>query len=418
MLKQFQLTQQSYPKQFWLLFWGLLISTIGSSMIWPFTMIYVSETLDLPLINVTSLMAVSALMRVTGSFIAGPLSDRLGRKWMMVISLSCTGLAYIAMNYSTSLGAFAVCMGLNGLMVPLYRVGADAMLADVVPPHQRADAYALFRMSDNAGIAIGPALGGFVVAGLSYSVTFFIAAAGLNFYSLLIAFFAAETLPAQNRQHPKIGFDFSGGYGLVLKDKTYLLFLGALTLFQICSLLMWFLLGVYTKQNFNMPENQYGFLPTTNALLVVLFQIAVTRVTRKYSSEPVMALGALVYALGVGSIALGNTFWNFWLSFVVITLGELILMPTTSTYVANRAPTNVRGRYMSLYMLTGSVGAGLGPVLGGWLNDTLGPVSIWYGGGLVGLLGAVGFAWLARQTKVAEPAGGESSSGSTEIRIS
>lgn len=415
MFKKFQLTQRAYPKQFWLLFWGLLISTIGSSMIWPFTMIYVSETLDLPLINVTSLMAVSAFMRVAGSFIAGPLSDRLGRKWMMVISLSCTGLAYIAMSYSTSLEAFAVCLGLNGLMVPLYRVGADAMLADVVPAHQRADAYALFRLSDNTGIAIGPALGGFVVAGLSYSVTFFIAAMGLNFYSLLIAFFVTETLPPQNRERSTVRFDFSGGYGQILKDKTYLFFLGALTLFQICSLLMWLLLGVYTKQNFNMPENQYGFLPTTNALMVVLFQIAVTRVTRRYAAAPVMALGALIYALGVGSIALGNGFWSFWLSFVVITIGELILMPTTSTYVANRAPANVRGRYMSLYMLTGSVGVGLGPILGGWLNDTLGPVSIWYGGGLVGLLGALGFAWLARrQPEITAPTGVESLAGSSE----
>lgn len=404
MLNRFQIIQRSYPKQFWLLFWGLLISTIGSSMIWPFTMIYVSETLNLPLISVTSLMAINAAMRVTGSFIAGPLSDKLGRKWMMVISLSLTGLAYVAMSFSDTLGAFALWMGLTGLMVPLYRVGADAMLADVVPVHQRADAYALFRMGDNAGIAIGPALGGFVVATLSYSVTFLIAAVGLNFYGLLIAFFVSETLPQQTGVLPKRRFDLSGGYGVLLKDKSYMFFLGALTLFQICSILMWLLLGVYTKQNFHMPESQYGFLPTTNALMVVLFQVAVTRVTRRYLPMPVMALGTLIYALGVASIAFGSSFWNFWLSFVVITIGELILMPTSSTYVANLAPAHMRGRYMSLYALTSSVGVGVGPVFGGWLNDTFGPVSIWYGGGLVGILGALGFAWLALHPETAAPA--------------
>ncbi len=90
---------------------------------------------------------------------------------------------------------------------------------------------------------------------------------------------------------------------------------------------------------------------------------------------------------------------------VVMTIGELVLVPTSSTYAANLAPADMRGRYMSLYGLTWNVAAGIGPVAGGFLNDTISPQAIWYGGGLCGLVSALLFVffWLRRST--AHPAG-------------
>lgn len=106
---------------------------------------------------------------------------------------------------------------------------------------------------------------------------------------------------------------------------------------------------------------------------------------------PVMAIGTLICALGVGSIAAGQGFWSFWLSFLVVTIGELMIMPTSTTFVANLAPTDKRGRYMGFFSL--SQGAGrIAPMLGGLLNDNIGPKAIWYGGGLIGLASAASYA--------------------------
>ena len=80
-----------------------------------------------------------------------------------------------------------------------------------------------------------------------------------------------------------------------------------------------------------------------------------------------------------------------------MTVGELILIPTSTTYAANLAPAEMRGRYMSIYGLTWGLAAGIGPVVGGMLNDTLGPKAIWYGGFLVGLASTVSFLMLARR---------------------
>ena len=90
-------------------------------------------------------------------------------------------------------------------------------------------------------------------------------------------------------------------------------------------------------------------------------------------------------------VVLGRGFFGFWISMVVMTLGELALMPTSTSYAANLAPPDRRGRYMSLYNLTWSVAMGIGPVFGGLLNDRLGPWAIWLGGLVVGLFSVAGF---------------------------
>jgi MFS family permease len=393
MLQRFRMAQREYPSQFWLMFWGMLISTIGSSMIWPFLMIYVSERLNLPLVEVASLMTLNAIMGLVFSFITGPIADRLGRKAVMVVSLAGNGLGYLLLSQAHTLPVFAILMAFNGAMSPLYRVGADAMMADLVPAEKRPDAYSLLRMSNNLGVALGPAIGGFL-ASTSYTITFLIAFIGMLTYSLLMAFFGKETLsPVRGPKTERFA-----GYGEILRDRKFISFASAFTLTQICSAMMWVLLSVYTKQNFQLPESQYGLIPATNATMVVLFQLAVTQVTKYRPPLKVLAIGTLFYAVGVGSIAMGNGFWGFWISVVVMTIGELILIPTSTTYTANLAPAEMRGRYMSVYTLTWGFGIMIGPILGGLLNDNLGPTYIWYGGFVVGLLGTIIFAALSRQT--------------------
>jgi len=393
MFSRLRIIRQDYPPQFWLLFWGLLVSTVGASMIWPFLMIYVSERLTLPLTTVASLLTLNSIMGLIFSFVAGPVADRFGRKWVMVASLAYNGLYYLLMSRAGTLPAFAGLMAFSGAFSPLYRVGADAMMADLIEPERRSDAYAILRMSNNLGVAIGPAIGGFVAAS-SYTTAFYVAAAGMLAYSLLLAVFARETLPARSEpaSRPRERF---GGYGLILGDRPFVSFVATFTLTQIGSFLLWILLSVYAKQNYGVPESQYGFIPTTNAIMVVLFQVVVTRITKRFPSLWVLAVGTLFYAVGVGSVALGTGFWGFWTSMVITTIGELILIPTSTTYAANQAPPDMRGRYMSVYGLTWSIAAGIGPILGGFLNDNLGPHYIWYGGFATGMAATIGFVLLA-----------------------
>jgi MFS family permease len=384
------------------MFIGMLISTIGSSMIWPFLMIFVRQQVIMPLTQTASLMTINATAGIIAALIAGPITDRIGRKWVMAISLAGNGAVYFFMSNAHSFLNFAVLLALSGTFNPLYRVGADAMLADLIPSGKRPDAYALMRLSNNAGIAIGPMLGGFL-SSISYNITFFMAGSGMLLYSLLVAFFAQETLP-QTGILSAHGLKSVGGYAQVLRDSRFLSFIGAFTLAQMCAVLIWILMPVYANEIFKVPEGQYGFIPTTNALMVVFFQVFVTRFTKQYRPLLVMTIGTAFYTLAVASVALGHSFIGFWISIVIMTIGELILMPTASTYVAEVAPPDMRGRYMSIVGLSWSAAAGIAPLMGGFLSDNVSPVAIWYGGFFIGSMGILGFILLSRKESRINPA--------------
>ena len=384
------------------MFVGLILSTLGTTMIWPFLMIYASETLGLPLAAIASLMTVNATAGLISSIVAGPIIDRLGRKGVMVVGLIGNGLCYFLLSMAHSYGAFALILGASGAFSPLYRVGTDAMLADLFTVEQRADAFALLRMARNIGVATGPAIGGFVLA-QSYTIGLYGAAAGLGIYGLMLLAFARETIPAEVAGQASTLRDQLAGYWQALRDRPFIGLVGAFTLVQMTTSLIWVLLSVYVKTEFGISEQRYGWLATTNALMVVFLQVWITRRTQRNSPLKVMRWGAVFYIAAPLLIAFSSGYWGFWLAMVVMTLGELIVVPTASARAANLAPVDKRGRYMSLYGLTWNLASGVSPVIGGLLSDTLGPQAPWFGGAVTGLLAVLAFWWLqARASRQAE----------------
>ena len=393
-LARFRLATADYPRQFWLLLGGMLINSSGGSMVWPFLTIYLRQRLGIPLTTVTLLLTVNAVAGLVASSIAGPVVDRFGRKGVMVLGLAVGGATLLAMSAASTLEWWAILMAINGAFSPLLRVGGDAMVADLIAPERRASAYALVRMVHNLGVAIGPSVGGFVAV-VSYAIAFGVAAGASLLFALLILFFVAETVPPLADDRPQA----ETGYGPLLRDRPFLAFCVFYALAAMVSSLLMVLLAVYTKENFGVPENQYGFIMAANAVMVVLFQYAVTGVSSRYPHLPVLALGSLFYALGAGSVAWGWNFPTFLASMVILTIGELLLVPTATTLTANLAPPDMRGRYMGVYSLTWGIAFGIGPVVGGFLNDHVAPVAIWYGGLAIGLAAMLGFLLLARRRR-------------------
>jgi MFS family permease len=358
--------------------------------------IYLRQRLEVPLTQVTLLMTINSVAGLTAVSIVGPLVDRFGRKRAMVLGLASIAAVRALMPLAGTLPAWAVLMVLMGACAPLYQVGADAMIADLIEPERRVSAYALLRTITNLAIAIGPAVGGFI-ATRSYTLAFYIAAGATAIYTLLIVGLTQETMPGKQAANEPggAGEPPAGGYGPVLHDRRFMAFVGLYTLTSIAASIVMVLLPVYAKEQFGVPESQYGFIMATNAAMVVLFQYLVTQQTKRYAAGPVLAVGALFYAAGAGSIALGAGFAAFWLSMVVLTIGELLMSPTATALTATLAPPDMRGRYMGLFSLTWGVAYGLGPVLGAMLSDQIAPVATWYAGLAAGLASALGFMLMA-----------------------
>lgn len=399
MVTKLKLLFNQYPRQYWLMIAGIVISTAGGSMIWPFLLIYVGGKLDMPLSTVAALISINAGTGLFASFLAGTLTDRIGRKAVMVFSLMANGAAYFFLMRAETYPQFVMLMVLVGLSNPLYQVGADAMLADMIPSEQRTDAYAINRIAHNAAFALGPAVGGFLAA-TSYNLAFYGAAAGFITHGLLMLFLARETLhsaqreeQAQDVEQAQVSLEAASGqdgYLRIFKDKAYMAFVLLMATGLIAPTMLWILMPIYAKTNYGLSEALYGWIPTTNAIMCVFIQYSVTQVTRNHKTLPVTAAGMLIYALGVGSVALMTGFWGFWLSMVIITFGELTIVPTASKYVADVAPAKIRGRYMSIYWFGWGLARTFSPLIGGFLNDSISPQAIWIGGLLIGLTSAFG----------------------------
>lgn len=392
-----------YPFQLWLLFWGTLLSSSGQSLVWPFLTINIREQLDIPLTTITLLFTAQSIAGFAGTTILGPVMDRIGRKGPMIAGLIGSSAVLFLMSQAATLTAWAVLLPAYGVVNAVFRIGSYAMVADMIDAERRADVYALLRMGDNVGIAVGPAIGGFLVS-VAYTLSYYLAAVVQIALAILVALRLAETLPRRNAASgiEPIATAPSSGYGELLRDRPFLALWGLYILVQIATSMVFVLLGVYIKENFGIPENRFGFIIGTNAGMVVLFQYPVTRWASRFLPLRTITLGALVYAAGLLGFGISRAFPSFLLSMVVMTLGEVLLVPTATALAANMAAETMRARYMGVFSLSFRVGAGIGPVVGGLLSDHIAPAATWYGGMLFCLVAAVGFALLGRRRRVAE----------------
>jgi MFS family permease len=184
------------------------------------------------------------------------------------------------------------------------------------------------------------------------------------------------------------------GYRHVLRDFAYMAFLLASMLMLLVYQQMYNTLPVYLRDTHAFSPSMYGFLLTSSAITVVLFQFWVTRRIKGRPPFLMMALGTMFYAIGFSMIGLVSTYALFVLSIVVITIGEMIQMPVSQALAANFAPVEMRGRYMAVYGLCWAIPSMFGPGAAGWILDNLNPNLLWYGGGILCVLSALGFLLL------------------------
>ncbi len=391
-----------YPAQFWILVTGSLLSSIGASMVWPFLTNHLHRDLGVPQLTITYMMALNSMMAIAASFISGPIADRLGRKPVMLLSLFGGTAYFYLMGQVEVVLLVAILWALWGALNPMYAVGANAMVSDLITDDRRIEAYAILRVIHNVGIAIGPVLGGLLATLFSFSASFIAASIALTVYGVITLIWVKETLPSKNQVSPTVALspiqaDRTGMQGLlkVLRDSLFMSVFLSFTVTTMAASIMFSLLLVYANSQFGITEGQYSWVITTNALMCIFVQFGVTRLTIRFKPLPVLAVGALFYAMGVGSVALGRELWSFILSMVIMTIGELIMTPTATTLVANLAPVDLRGRYMGIYSLMWPIGNGLGPMLGSAIARVTFPAALWLAGGSFALLSALWFAYMA-----------------------
>jgi MFS family permease len=394
-------TLSHYDRRFWTLFGVQLIVAVGFGAAMPFVSIYLHAQLGVSMTYVGMIMLVSALVAAGGRIIGGEIADRLGRRPLLIFGMAARVLIFALMAYAIHVRASALIVG--GIFVAVRLVGAtvrpglSAMVADVVESERRVEAYALFRIGSNAGWAIGPAIGGFLVA-TSYASLFLLTAFASLIGLLLLILFTSESIRV-----PETG-QFSLRRVLdVAHDLRFLVFCGwSVVLFVVMGQFA-STLAVFSTQVVGIAEAQLGILFTINGIAVVLFQWPAARLSNRIGVRWGLVLGCLLYALGYFSVSFASAFPFLIGSMIVITLGEVTFSPTSMAAVANMAPEQRVGRYMGLFGLTEALGWSLGPFVGGILFDVLytTPVALWGIIAAIGVTAAVGFGTTTRGRRIA-----------------
>ena len=412
MVSRFRDQLSEYPSQFWTLFWGSLIFAAGNGLIFPFLSLYLTGPLSFSMTEVGFMFVAVAVIGAVSQVVGGVLVDRIGRKPIMLFGLVGEAVSAAAMGFSGTILADAsgpirllvisILVLLFGLTYGVYSPAANAMVADLIVTEKRTKAYSLLRIVQNVGIAVGPAIGGFI-ATRSYLVLFLCAAFGSLAYVIITAFFIQETLPtreANSLSKADQGSD-DAGFGPVFANNIFIIFCSLYLLSILVYTQMNTTLPVYLKQDFGVNESDYGLLMSLNAAMVVLFQFPLSNWINRYEKGLMMAAGVLLFGIGFGMFAFVATLPLFFVAQAVWTVGEMVTSPISQAFAADIAPISMRGRYLGFYALIWGVASGIGPLLGGLVMDRIGGRFIWYAAIFINLLVMTGFLLFNHKMKSA-----------------
>jgi MFS family permease len=367
------------------------IDKIGATILFPFFALYITRTFDVGMTEAGILLGLLSLAGMIGSVIGGALTDRLGRRKLILFGLVASALSSLTLGSVTRFAWLFPVSALVGLFSEVGGPAHAAMIADILPKHQRQEGFGILRVVGNMAWLVGPTVGGFV-ARSSFFALFVIDAAISCVVAVLFYSFMAETRPDVHEHHDEPGFlQTFRNYRIVLGDHAYVAFLVAAVLMGMVYIQMYNSLSVYLRDNHGIEPQGYGLLLTSSAITVIGFQIWTMRVIKTRPPFLMMALGTVFYLVGFGMFGVISAYWLFVLAVVIITAGEMIVMPTSQALAAGFARTDMRGRYMAVFGLSISVPAAAGPLAAGLVLDNYRPNLLWYLSALVCAVSATSF---------------------------
>ena len=367
---------RALPRGAWILFLGTFLNKFGTFVL-PFLAIYMTRR-GYSTTQAGLAIAAYGIGSLCASLIGGHLADRLGRRKTIVLSMFAGAIAMLCLSQARHLSMIVLFSSLTGLTGEIYRPASSALLADLVPAGQRVTAFAAYRMAINAGFAFGSATAG-LLAKNSF-VWLFLGDATTSVLFGLVAWFALPAGMGGTRADNSLLETFR-----VLR--TDMRFRQAL-----CAALVIGLVFVQVFSTMSLEITRSGFSPAVyglmislNGVLIVLFEVPLTTITKHFAARRVMALGFLLIGAGFASNALVRTIPLLLLTTAILTLGEMIAMPVSAAYVADLAPAHQRGLYMGTYGLTWSIAFVCGPGLG-MLLFSVSRIGLWAACGALGLL--------------------------------
>lgn len=397
-LEKIQNGYKDYPAPFWVLMTGTFIDRFGTNLIMPFLAIYVVQRFDAQITQVGLIYTILAITGGVGNLLAGALADRFGRRFTLILGLVCAATARIGLGLAGNFTGLYIAAAFAGLFGAIGWPAQLAMTADLLGPSKRANGFGIQRVIINSTFALGPLAGGLLAPRIGYLVLFMLDAITSYFVALIVFSKLPETHSSRKSGAPAESFTTTlAGYRRVLQDRVFTTFIFTSILTVTAYLQMSTTLSVYLVKIRHFPESFFGALVMLNALMVVFFQFPLTRWASKQPMLLMMVCGTGLYLVGFGSYGLSPSIPLFAGAMVLITLGEMLVIPTGQALTAWLAPEDMRARYVATERFNWIIAQSLGPLAAATIMDHFDPGWVWYGCSIVCAISIIGFYRLQRR---------------------
>ena len=344
---------------------------------------------------ITAIFGVYSLCQLIAAPFWGRLSDRYGRRPILMSSLAGACVSYLILGYADSLAWLFVSRILGGFMAGNISA-AFAYASDVSTPEKRAASLGMVGAAIGVGFTLGPAIGGILAGNDPQAASFVLPAAVSASLSVLAILLVAFLLPESNtaeRRREHAARERVGPLRLLIARPGLRFIATAALLVTFSQAVLESIFAIWSLNKFGFGPRTVGLLMFCLACLAVLMQGGGVRVLVPRVGEAKLAtFGVFVYVIGLVTVASAPSLAITGLGLALCGIGVGSFNPSASSLASKQADAHDRGTVMGTYQSSGSLARVIGPFVSGPIYAALGPGAPFLVGACV-TLPAVWFIW-------------------------
>ncbi|MBY7894953.1 MFS transporter [Vibrio fluvialis] len=386
---------QRFNFSVWTVLAGTLFARTSFFMAWPFLIVFLYQDYGATAVEVGTMLASSAVVGAVTGLYSGYLSDKFGRKWVMVAGALAASVAYTGIGMANQIWHFYVLIILAGLMRPMIEAPAKAVLGDNLSNlKDRELAMNIRYFLLNLGGAIGPLIG--ITLGLAHPQVLFIATGITYLIYALWLLMAIERKGHHVKPDTSLLPNFARTLRVISKDSIFVKMM-------IANFIMMF---VYAQMESSIPQvivrssvsdaaQLVASLVLVNTLTIIIFQFPTLKWLEHVPLFVRTRIGMVLMMLAQVGFLFTSTDWPYgwYIAGFILSMGEVIAFPTLNVQIDRMAPAHLRGSYFGAAALY-SLGFAIAPLVGGVVIESLNP-SWLFGVCIVLCLGMIWLYWLA-----------------------
>lgn len=346
-----------------ILFAIMFLVMVGFGIIIPVIPFYAEEIGASPT-ELGLLMAVYSFMQLLFAPVWGRVSDRIGRKPVMLIGILGLALSFFLMGLASELWMLFAARIIGGMLSAANMPTAMAYVADITSEEDRGKGMGIIGAATGLGFIFGPAIGG-VFAETSLTIPFYLAGASSLITFLFVLFVLKESLSPEARQIQMERERKSRFKGALQGSSSILFFLQLFVSLSLAGLEATY--AYFAAEKAGLGTAQLGYI----FMIMGLFQAAIQggligKMTKRLGEGAVIQLGIVISAIGFGLVLFTTNFFTAALFLTIFGIGNGLIRPSVSSLLTKTSESG-HGSVTGLLSSFDSLGRIIGPPLGGWL---------------------------------------------------